>query len=105
MAKPLVSLCKILGMVIALAAVVDAAAFTSAEKQNLVALVQSRQASDDDDSELSAPVVTVNVIHSSDIVDVLNDWMDKAQNSIGRNAPHGVKCSSQFRSAQAVPWP
>ena len=64
---------QILGMVSALTAVVDVAAFSSAEKQELVALVQSRQASDVDDSELSAPAAAVYVSHSSDFVDVLND--------------------------------
>ena len=63
---------QILGMVSALTAVVDEAAFSSAEKQVLVALVQSRQASDDDDSELSAPAAAVYVSHSSDFVGVLN---------------------------------
>merc|ERR1712136_478448 len=61
---------------------VDAAAFSSADKQKLVALVQSRQASDDDDSELSAPAAAVYVSHSSDIVDVLNNLLDKAQNQL-----------------------
>ena len=70
---------QILGMVSALTAVVDVAAFSSAEKQELVALVQSRQASDVDDSELSAPAAAVYVSHSSDFVDVLNDLLDKAQ--------------------------
>ena len=70
---------QILGMVSVLTAVVDVAAFSSAEKQKLVALVQSRQARDVDDSELSAPAAAVYVSHSSDTVDVLNDLLDKAQ--------------------------
>ena len=41
--------------------------------------MQSRQASDVDDSELSAPAAAVYVSHSSDFVDVLNDLLDKAQ--------------------------
>ena len=69
-------------VVSALTAVIDAAAFSSAEKQKLVALVQSRQASDDDDSELSAPAAAAYVSHSSDIVDVLNDLMDKVQTQL-----------------------
>ena len=70
---------QILGMVSALTAVVDVAAFSSAEKQELVALVQSRQASDVDDSELSASAAAVYVSHSSHLVDVLYDLLDKAQ--------------------------
>ena len=43
-----------------------------------MALFQSRQASDEDDSELSAPAAA-SVSRSSDIVDVLNDLLDKAE--------------------------
>ena len=57
-----------------LTAVVDAASLSSAQKQKLVALVQSKQA-----SELSALAAATCVRLSSDIVDVLNDLMDKAQ--------------------------
>ena len=68
-----------LGMVSALTAVVGVAAFSSAEKQELVALVQSRHASAVGGSELSAPAAAVYVSHSSDFVDVPNDLLDKAQ--------------------------
>ena len=44
-----------------------------------MALVKSRQASDDDDCELSAFAAAAYVSHSSDIVDVLNDLLDKAE--------------------------
>ena len=50
-------------------AVADAAAFSSAEKQKLVAL--RRQPSDDNDSELSALAAVANASHSSDTLDVL----------------------------------
>merc|ERR1712136_682181 len=66
-------------VVAALTAVVDAASFSSVDKQKLVALVQSRQSSNDDDDELSAPVAAAYKSHSSNIVDVLNDLLDKAQ--------------------------
>eukprot|EP00450_Noctiluca_scintillans_P037561 CAMPEP_0194549592 /NCGR_PEP_ID=MMETSP0253-20130528/95285_1 /TAXON_ID=2966 /ORGANISM="Noctiluca scintillans" /LENGTH=308 /DNA_ID=CAMNT_0039397023 /DNA_START=76 /DNA_END=1000 /DNA_ORIENTATION=- len=66
-------------VVAALTAVVDAAAFSGVDKQKLVALVQSRQSSNDDDDELSAPVAAAYKSHSSNIVDVLNDLLDKAQ--------------------------
>ena len=51
--------------------VVDAAAFSSAEKQEFVALVQGRQASNVDDSELSAPAAAV-------YVDFAQRFLDKA---------------------------
>jgi len=69
-------------VVAALTAVVDAAAFSSVDKQKLVALVQSRQSSNDDDDELSAPVAAAYKSHSSNIVDVLNDLLDKAQTEL-----------------------
>ena len=66
-------------VVAALIAVVDAAVFSSVDKQKLVALVRSRKSSDDDDGELSAPAAATYKSHSSDIVDVLNELLDKAQ--------------------------
>merc|ERR1719414_2422993 len=69
-------------VVAALTAVVDAAAFSSVDKQKLAALVQSRQSSDDDDGELSAPAAAAYKSHSSDIVDVLNDLLDKSQTEL-----------------------
>ena len=69
-------------VVAALTAVVDAAAFSSVDKQKLVALVQSRQSSNDDDDELSAPVAAAYKSHSSNIVDVLNDLLEKAQTEL-----------------------
>ena len=65
----------------ALAAVIDAAPFPSANMQKLLALVQSRQASDDDVRELSAPAAASHVNHSSDIVVVLNDLLDRPRHS------------------------
>ena len=50
-------------------AVVDAAAFSSVDKQKLVALVQSQKSSDDEDGELFAPSVATYKSHSSDIVE------------------------------------
>ena len=60
-------------------AVFDTAAFASVDKQKLVALVQSRQSSDDDDSELSSLPAASYKRHSSVIVEVLNDLLDKDQ--------------------------
>ena len=62
-----------------LIAVIDAAAFSSVDRQKLVALVQSRQASD---GELSNPAATTYQSHSSDIVDVFNDLLEKAQTTL-----------------------
>ena len=69
-------------VVAVLTAVVDAAAFSSVDKQKLVALVQSRPSSNDDDDELSAPVVVACKSHSSNVVVVLSDLLDKAQTEL-----------------------
>ena len=61
----------------ALTAVIDAAAFSSVDRQKLVALVQGGQASD---GELSAAATYQS--HSSDIIDVLNDLPEKAQSKV-----------------------
>ena len=77
--------------------VVDAAAFSSAEKQGLVALVQSRQASDVDDSDLSAPAAAVYVSHSSDFEDVLNDLL----RAVGRKTFATTKAKSKFNNVHS----
>ena len=69
-------------MVAVLTGVVGAAAFSCVDKQKLVALVQSRSSSNDDDVELSAPVVVACKSHSSNIVDVLSGLLDKAQTEL-----------------------
>ena len=50
-------------------AAADAVAFSCVNKQNLVALVQSRKSCDDEDGEPFAPVVAACKSHSSDIVE------------------------------------
>ena len=52
-------------------AVIDAVVFSSEDKQKSVALVRARQASDDDDSEISVLSAAASVSHSSDIVDLM----------------------------------
>ena len=47
-----------------------------------MALILSRQARNDNDSELSALAAAAYVSHSSDIVDARNDLMDKAQTQL-----------------------
>jgi hypothetical protein len=67
------------GIVQALHAVVDAASFSATDKQRLLNLVQSQQASDDDDSEFGAPTSAVYKTKSGSILDVLADMQDKAE--------------------------
>ena len=83
-------------VVAVLTAVVDAAAFSSVDKQKLVALVQSRPSGNNDDDELSAPVVVACKSHSSNIVDVLSDLLDKAQTEPSQTLLTISRCTSSL---------
>merc|ERR1719444_187515 len=65
-----------------MSAIVDAAAFSSADKTKLVALVQSQQNSDADDGEIGAPDAAVYKTHSGNILDVLEDLKEKAEEQL-----------------------
>merc|ERR1719405_178115 len=68
------------GLVQSLSAVVDAAGFSTSDRQKLVALVQSKQG--DEDSELGAPAAASYKSHSSGIIDVLEDLKEKAEGEL-----------------------
>jgi len=61
-------------------AVVDAAAFSTQDKQKLVALVQGK--SGDEDSEMGAPAAATYKSQSGGIVDVLEDLKEKAEGEL-----------------------
>lgn len=63
-----------------LSVVVDAAGFSTSDKQKLTSLVQSKQA--DEDTELGAPAAATYTSHSSGILDILNDLKDKAEGEL-----------------------
>merc|ERR1719444_482032 len=65
-----------------MSAIVDAAAFSSADKTKLVALVQAQQGSDADDGEIGAPAAAVYKTHSGNILDVLEDMKEKAEEQL-----------------------
>jgi len=65
-----------------LSVVMEAASFSNTDKQKLVALVQSHQESDDDDSELGAPAAATYEKKSGSIVDILEDMKDKAETQL-----------------------
>jgi len=67
-------------LVTSLGAVVDAAAFSSAGKQKLLALVQASQSSEEDPS--GAPDATVYKSHSGDLVDLLEDLQERAEDDL-----------------------
>ena len=60
-----------------LTAVVDAAGFSTSDKQKLVALVQAKQG--DEDGEMGAPSAATYKSQSGGIVDVLEDLKEKAE--------------------------
>jgi|Transcript_31383 hypothetical protein len=63
-----------------LSVVVDAAGFSTSDRQKLMALVQSKQS--DEDSDAGAPAAAVYKSHSSSIVDVLEDLKEKAEGEL-----------------------
>jgi len=69
-------------MVKSLDAVVSAAGFSTADSKKLTALVQSRSATEADDDEPGAPAAAAYKTHSSNIVDVLEDLKEKAEEQL-----------------------
>jgi chromosome segregation ATPase len=67
-------------LVQSLSTVVDAAGFSTSDRQKLVALVQSKQG--DEDSEMGAPAASSYKSHSSGINDVLEDLKEKAEGEL-----------------------
>merc|ERR1719401_1959151 len=66
-----------------LSTVIDAAAFSVSDRDHLVALVQDRQkANDSEDSDLTAPAPAAYKSHSTNILDVLEDLKEKAEDEL-----------------------
>jgi len=87
MAKNLASLAQIntksmTSLLQSLSAVVDAAGFSTSDREKLVALVQSKHGATDDDAEFGAPAAATYKSQSSGIVDVLEDLKDKAEGEL-----------------------
>merc|ERR1719275_199854 len=70
------------GLVNTLSTIVDAASFSTQDKNKLVGLVQSRQAADEDDDEPGAPAAAAYKSHSGGILDVLEDLKEKAEEQL-----------------------
>merc|ERR1719380_183975 len=67
----------------ALSVVINAASFTSNDQSKLMALVQQRSDSDDEDlQEPGAPAAAVYKTHSTSIFDVLEDMKEKAESQL-----------------------
>lgn len=91
-----------------LSVVIDAAAFTTSDKQKLVALVQSQQGSDADDADVGAPAAAVYKTHSTSIVDVLEGMKEKAEAQLSdlrkaeTNTQHNYNMLKQSLEDQAA---
>merc|ERR1719408_130986 len=81
-----------------LTAVVDAAAFSVQDQQHLVALVQAKQGASSDDDDFGAPAAASYKSHSTNIVDVLDDLKEKAEEELAdvRKAESGAKHNYQM---------
>merc|ERR1719401_3229031 len=65
-----------------LTAVMEAASFSAASQQRLTALVQASQASDSEEDPMGAPAAVVYKTHSTDILDLLEDLKEKAEEDL-----------------------
>jgi len=65
-----------------LGAIMDAAALEGATKQKLVALVQDSQKAESEEDPTGAPDATVYKSHSSDILELLEDLKEKAEEDL-----------------------
>jgi len=69
-------------LISSISAVVDAAALASADRSKLMALVQSQQANANDDDSMGAPAAESYKSHSNNILDVLEDLKEKAEEEL-----------------------
>jgi len=65
-------------MLTSLSAIVDAASFSGSDRKQLLALVQSQQATETDDDDAGAPAAAVYKSKSGGIFDLLEDLKEKA---------------------------
>merc|ERR1719245_2462936 len=70
------------GLVQSLGAIVDAASFSSADKQKLLSMVQAQQNEAADYADLGAPAAALYKTHSTGILDVLEDLKEKAEEQL-----------------------
>merc|ERR1719203_250121 len=84
-----------------LSAIMEAASFSSASKQKLTALVQANHQEQDEEDPMGAPAATVYKSHSTDILDLLEDLKEKAEEDLAAlrkaetNAKHNYEMLKQ----------
>jgi len=90
-----------------LSVVIEAASFANSDKRKLLALVQSQQTSDADDTDVGAPAAAVYKTHSSSIVEVLEGMKEKAEGQLSdlrkaeTNTQHNYNMLKQSLEMQA----
>merc|ERR1719266_2712064 len=84
------------GLVKTLSTVIDAASFSTQDKNKLLGLVQSRQAADEDDDEPGAPAAVAYKTHSGGILDVLEDMKEKAEEQLASLRKAEVNAKHNF---------
>jgi hypothetical protein len=82
------------GLLSALGAVVDAAGFSTNDKQKLVALVQAQQTGEE--SEAGAPAAATYKSQSGGIVDVLEDLKEKAEGELAEARKAELSAAHNF---------
>jgi len=65
-----------------LTAIMEAASFSAASQQRLTALVQASQSSESEEDPMGAPAAVVYKTHSTDILDLLEDLKEKAEEDL-----------------------
>merc|ERR1719336_467325 len=70
------------GLLKSIGAAIDAAAFPVADRQRLLALVQAQQRDATDDDAPGAPAPAVYKTHSTNILDILDDLKEKAEEQL-----------------------
>merc|ERR1719171_980575 len=99
---------RMASIVQSIGAVVDASAFSTSDRQKLLALVQSQQQTDADESDLGAPAAATYKTHSTSIVDVLEDLKEKAEAELSdlrkaeANSQHNYDMLKQSLTDQAA---
>merc|ERR1712038_929668 len=89
------------GLVQSLGAIVDAASFSSADKQKLLSMVQAQQNEVADYADLGAPAAATYKTHSTGILDVLEDLKEKASGQLSdlrkaeKNTKHNFEMLKQ----------
>merc|ERR1719343_1256727 len=92
----------------AFSAILDAASLSSSDQKKLAALVQSQQADDADSEDLGSPSAAAYKTHSGNILDVLEDLKEKAEEQLSTlrkaevNSKHNFEMLAQSLEDQSA---